>query len=459
MRLPWGLSEIINSLEKEVEATLLDALREADSIDSGDWRNRQAARGKTRDINRQLRNQTMLENSERLKQLVSNWLVPFLKVWAGIEQGAMRFKRGVLNITTRDRRHAEIAKSMRFNVYLDTTGDRNYLAQYLDIAPGSIVQIEQTPADFTNLRIVQITGIGKGGKERSDTLKGRIEALHTTLKKQHPDAALLDHKVHAENHEAAGWWFNHNRATNQFEHRSTLIATGTPYQDIGALQSEYIALTGDSNIERDSPGFAAFVDWKVESEIAQAPGRLRAHRRQEEQLICYLINDLDLDFLKQYYPGATLETVDIGTICPEAADPAKKSFETIKRCLEDWWQKHGALPTQVEVASQTGIDQSWISRLCNAFVGGWKTLKKIVHDLVTTREDCEEFDDDDKLCATYLPLLAEENDGLAIAETLAWIVRDLGWHRWRQIVAYTPYKVRLLLVSAMFTPALLTEAG
>jgi len=73
----------------------------------------------------------------------------------------MRFKRGVLSIATRDRRHAEIAKSMQFNVYLDTTGNRRYLAQYLDIAPGSIVQIEQIPADFSNLKIVQVTGIGK----------------------------------------------------------------------------------------------------------------------------------------------------------------------------------------------------------------------------------------------------------------------------------------------------------
>lgn len=150
--LPEGLPEIINSLEKEAEATLLDTLREADSIDSSDWRNRNAARGKAKDINRTLRNQTMRENSKRLKQLVSNWLVPFLKVWIGIEQGAMRFKRGVLNITTRDRRHAEIAKAMQFNVYLDTTGNRDYLAQYLEIPPSSIVQIEQTPANFSNLR-------------------------------------------------------------------------------------------------------------------------------------------------------------------------------------------------------------------------------------------------------------------------------------------------------------------
>jgi len=95
---------------------------------------------------------------------------------------------------------------------------------------------------------------------------------------------------------------------------SALIATGAPYQDIGALQAEYISVTGDRDIGRDSPGFAAFVRWKVNSEIAQAPGRLRAHRRPKEQITCYFINDLNLNFLREYYPGATLETVDIGVV-------------------------------------------------------------------------------------------------------------------------------------------------
>jgi len=53
-----------------------------------------------------------------------------------------------------------------------------------------------------------------------------------------------------------------NRATNEFECRSALIATGAPYQDIGALQAEYISVTGDRDIGRDSPGFAALSDGK-----------------------------------------------------------------------------------------------------------------------------------------------------------------------------------------------------
>jgi len=56
--------------------------------------------------------------------------------------------------------------------------------------------------------------------------------------------------------------------------------------------------------------------------------------------------------------------------------------------------------------------------------------------------------------ATTIFLLAEEGDGLAIAKELMATIDSIGWHRWQQIVARTPHKVRLLLVGAMFTPAL-----
>jgi hypothetical protein len=463
------LAKIVTLIEQSCTSNLLDVLEEPDSIDSSDWRNRKAARGKAKDINRELRRQANHENRERLKQLAANWLVPLLKVWADIERGAVRFKRGVLSVKTRNRRHAEIAKAMQFNVYLDTTGNREYLGKYLNIDPGSIVHIEQIPADFSNLRIVQVTGIGKGGKERSDTLKGRIEALHTELKQRHPDAALLDHKIYAQAHaekygsSAVGWWFNHNRATNEFERRNALIATGSPFEDIGELQSEYIAITGDHDIDRDAPGFAAFVNWKVNSEIAQAPGRLRAHRRPSETLTCYLVSDLDLEFLKQYYPGAIFETGDIGFVCPDAADPARKAFEAIKHCLENWWHTHNSFPTQEEVSEQTGINRSWISKLAAQFIGGWKSLKKVVQSLADPPYNRWDLTDSlpehcEWIVEKYLPLVSQR-PSLEVAQEINNLIQIYGWQGWVQVLSQTSQAVRLDLIAALFQDAFAPWGG
>lgn len=98
--------------------------------------------------------------------------------------------------------------------------------------------------------------------------------------------------------------------------------------------------------------------------------------------------------------------------------------------------------------------------MCQTFIGGWKTLKRIVQELLTVSQEDSELDDEDKFVQSYLSLLAEENNGMVIAEALAGFVQDYGWERWRKLVTRTSYKVRLLLVGAMFAPALnSTEAG
>ena len=54
----------------------------------------------------------------------------------------------------------------------------------------------------------------------------------------------------------------------------------------------YITLTGDYSVNRDSPGFAAFVEWQAQAEIAQCVGRLRANRRPDETVTYYSCADL-----------------------------------------------------------------------------------------------------------------------------------------------------------------------
>ena len=54
---------------------------------------------------------------------------------------------------------------------------------------------------------------------------------------------------------------------------------GIPYQDIGSLQMIYITLTGDYSVERESPGFAAFVEWQAQAEIASVRGALASEQK------------------------------------------------------------------------------------------------------------------------------------------------------------------------------------
>ena len=86
----------------------------------------------------------------------------------------------------------------------------------MGLDPKSIVQIEQEQAEHDNLSIVQVTGLGLVGHNRSKSLMARLEVLRLMLKLRHPDIAYIDYKEHAEIFEGDGWWFNHNRGSNEY---------------------------------------------------------------------------------------------------------------------------------------------------------------------------------------------------------------------------------------------------
>jgi hypothetical protein len=335
-----------------------------------------------RDASRQNSYREMLE---KLQALASNWLVPFLKVWGKLERGSLRIKQTVLSVITHNPCHAEILKAMKWVVYQDATAKREYLGLYLGIEPTSIVQIEQEQAEHSNLSIVQVTGLGLVGHNRSKSLMKRLEVLRLMLKARHPDISFIDYKEYALMEEGDGWWFNHNRGSNEYLSLGAIASFGIPYQDIGSLQMIYITLTGDYSVERESPGFAAFVEWQAQAEIAQCVGRLRANRRPEEAVTYYSCADFELDFLGDYYPGAAITTVASFSIDTQAGTATEQSHHQVQSAIFEL-MRSGAQAlekiTQTAAATVAGVTQGRISQIAAKF-GGWKAYKKILAVLFT----------------------------------------------------------------------------
>jgi hypothetical protein len=80
---------------------------------------------------------------------------------------------------------------------------------------------------------------------------------------------------------------------NDFEQVKTLILCGTPCRNLADLQAEYAILTGV--YDREDVDLQAFVDRAIAADIQQAIGRLRAHRRTEEQLEIILLSNFVLN--------------------------------------------------------------------------------------------------------------------------------------------------------------------
>lgn len=462
---PESLEEILSQLEL-IKPKLEEIFTEPDSfnLDGVDPKDRKDfSRETSKYLRDTIRRDSYREMWEKLRNLAPNWLIPFLKVWGGLEQGALRIKHGTLTVTTHNPRHAEVIKAMKFVVFMDATATREMLALYLGVDPTTIVQIEQEPPRYDNLTIVQVTGLGLVGHDRSDSKNRQVKALKQEFKQTHFDIGIIDVKEHSEGND--GWWFNQNRGSNEFKTRSALASFGIPYQDIGSLQAIYITLTGDRNVDKDAPGFSAFVRWHTQSEIAQAVGRLRANLRSNELLTYYFCADYDLDFLQEFYLGATIKKALAFSITPEAGNATEQSHHRVQQSIVHFAKQTGtALEklTQTVAAKAAGVSQGRISQVAAKY-GGWMAFKKLLvalfNSLYRTANNFEPLAEEHEFIAsTYLPLVAEEDPPDAIEAMIA-TVKAYGWRVFEAILAATPIKTRAQLVAVLLSglPADLQE--
>jgi hypothetical protein len=162
---PENLTQIIQQLEVILKPDF-GFIRQPDSIDF----DKSISRPMRQLVREHFARDAYREAATGLENVLLNWFVPFLRVWNGFS-GALRCEFGRLTIFSRSTRHTDVIKSLKFNIYLDGTISAERLGLLLDIAPEEILVIEQWHPVRHNLRIVQITGMGKLGKERSNGLK------------------------------------------------------------------------------------------------------------------------------------------------------------------------------------------------------------------------------------------------------------------------------------------------
>ena len=432
---PENLADMINQIETALVPDL-NFLESADGIDvkSVEKEYRTAAYA----ASLIMRQQNYRTADKGINSVALNWLVPFLKVWNG-EYGSLRCEYGELTVYTRNYRHSELANAFKFNIYLDATLTSSLLAGKLGVACEDILVAEETPPSYSNLQIIQVAGLGKLGKVRSETLTKRVNALKAELISLHQDEieskiAFIEWKDQACDDD--GYHFRDGRGINRFQDKSALVSVGVPYPNIGRLQAEFQTLTGcyvslenykcteelysddpfAENLESQSAiqkQFQLFVSEYVQSEIIQEVGRLRSHKRPTEQLTYYFVGDYDLSFLLDTYSDAKFDCVEAFSVTPDAGTPYEQNkwviLQAVRQIIES-----GEKLTQKAIAKTANMTQGRISQIASEF-GGWAKFKTILFALLkglsnganaTSVQDVET----QWLAKTYLPLLAENPD-------------------------------------------------
>ncbi|MEO0936225.1 MAG: DNA primase, partial [Cyanobacteria bacterium J06641_2] len=299
----YGLEELEQSLLPD-----LSFLQEKDGINAT---SQELKESKTlRWVNKQVEKQSARDAGQQALALPLYWLPEFIKAW--VSNGAFRCEHGKLSIYTRDLRHKELSENAEFNLYLDATLSPELLKLKLGVQKPILV-IEQVPPSYSNLNIVQITGLGKLGKQRSDSLTSRVDALKSALLQKHSNLGILEWKSNAGDTEY--YHFADGRGVNRFSNCDAIASFGIPYANVGELAAEYQVLTNNGV---DSEATQQFITEITDSEIVQEIGRLRSNRRPDENLTFYFCADYDLDFLNEHFSGATLTKVDAFALCPQA---------------------------------------------------------------------------------------------------------------------------------------------
>ena len=353
----------------------------------------EAERDQIKLASKKLQTQERIERRQRLTEQVEvRWLVPFLKRWAGLAEYSSfhiqaakgqgdRISPPVMTITERENRYSQIARTAAFNIYLDATETRQRLAQKLGINEARIIVIQQRGTDlesqYRDLSIIQIDDMGRMGKQRSQGLVQRLDALTDFLRQKHPDIAVIDHKAMAPGY----WWFNHSRGTNELQARSALLTIGTPCENIAALEAKYIALTGTIPTGKADPDFRDYVEECIDSEFIQAAGRLRAILRPGQKLTYYVVTNHPLP------PEMGAVKLKARDLTIEAGTPAEQQWDAISGYLMNL----EVMPTQAQLSEALGIVQGQISKLAEQFIGGWRQLKKIFQTLLEPHKRMEYF--------------------------------------------------------------------
>ncbi|WP_254171885.1 hypothetical protein [Planktothrix agardhii] len=415
--------------------------------------------------------QTPEEKQQAIKDnVIPPWLPALIDCLIGNKRINLRIDNGKLIITKLSKRHRNIIKSAGLSIALDATQNKRDYALSLGISLNEILEVSEVKQSTPNLHIHIIKGMGRGGKQRRDTMQERINVAINAIAKRHQgqNIGLIDHKSAVANYQdlghKLGYWHKDTRGSNQFLNTQVMVSVGHPCPNLGQVAAEYQTLTGYFPTPDQRTGrYGGWVNRKIKAELIQDVGRLRAHLRPDEQLHSYLVADFDDDTisaLRLAYPTATVIIEDIYDIAPGAAS---KGVQTERGIIEALWSsvKSGVVATIDDIAEQLGITKGGVSKNLKDRLGiGFREVKKsllLLYRAINNKSKLSELDSDALYIALeYLPNVVRdfENGQITPADVVVEVVntaKAYGNRQFRHILAVTPIPILCKLWGAVLT--------
>ncbi|MFB2837316.1 hypothetical protein [Floridanema evergladense] len=212
---------------------------------------------------------------------------------------------------------------------------------------------EIVPTDsFKNVKLKLVKGMGHCGKLQSwqrmretgvNRLLAGVESLIDPTKRvgllTYANTLFMFEPI-KHLFDVTGWWFNHSRGTNIYQECDQLILHGRPTTNINEEKADFHVRTGKLADGDNEKQFWAYQHRRMLEEVKQAIGRVRAHRRPDQQIEIVLIagdafSEDQISDIQKDFPGMEVEVVHIAETCPQAA---KKGTRTSNQMLKVMWE-------------------------------------------------------------------------------------------------------------------------
>ncbi len=468
-----GMLEALNALT----VNLLDELAllaEADGVDLSKMgqKERKEYRASFQSASKHLAREQLSNFRQYIDKMIPNWLGDVLKALrsGSLSFRYLRIKHGQLIITKPDFHVRELMRSADKIIILDATATVEDVIRKLGADRDEVTAIRQELPKLSNLNIIQITGMGHLGKQRSDDKVSRVDALKAEFSSRHTNFGSID--IKACKNEGEGHWGYDNRGSNEYKNCDGLFLVGDPYKDIGAMKAQWEVLQGirammeysvESKVSLDDyiaaelsdDNFQAFISADVANEVIQGVGRTRPYNR-EDQITVYIASDSDNRYLHLAFPGATIKTTTAFEITPHAGDRVQRLKWNIleaARKLHSAGQKINA----VAITNSIGCHKSRISQICAEYGGSKRFLKSLITLLKALYRDIKLFDssnldDDDRWFAqNFLPTLLDGDEDTR-TEALELVISYGGDLEALLGAIPTEYKAKLLIEFIKYLP-------
>ena len=259
-------------------------------------------------------------------------------------------------------------------ILLDATANPQFFERLFD-EQVSLIQQEE-PADKAQLNIVQFSGLGLNGKQKSDSLRNKSASLIDRLQGIYGDGlGVISGKESAKQGE--GYWYKDTRGRNTYQECTELILNDFPGPNISAVADQYALLFGDAPDTSDTEieaypmwanntssalgskrpvrmlrqsthqGFSDFYRKKIIAEYEQALGRLRAIRRPGTTLTVFVLSDYPLPW-----------DVELHNLNDFLVNSSESHIEHVLL----WMIDHGQKVSCRRLAQRLGIAKSRVAR-------------------------------------------------------------------------------------------------